>query len=300
MERKFMAFLLAVALLMAFVAGGCTEGTVKVGDSGGNSEDTGTKSFLLGPVTDRQAGSATSSAYLVGNACSNYSLSGQSSIALKDPSDVTYEMGSLSGYALGNNYYYGSSDASLGRLYDPLSESAQRQFGTGPITAEPPLDGDYTGIIGSYSATLGLESSDYMAVMDENDLIINGGGNFISSLGGSAITLTNQTNSSYRYLCVIYNGYSGSNTYENLWASADIREIDWIDTDSTADFFKGLAKPVNNQVSFNVPGGVLEPDSGSVLMIMAVDGNTVDAGQSGDIRTLTYARSILHMTVNVQ
>lgn len=78
---------------------------------------------------------------------------------------------------------------------------------------------------------------------------------------------------------------------QNLWASADIREIDYVDTDAYADFLANDTKAlVNGTVTFTIPGGILDTGADNVrVAIYAINTSTLNSDTTGEFKTLVVA-----------
>ncbi|MCD4783962.1 MAG: hypothetical protein K8T10_09085 [Candidatus Eremiobacteraeota bacterium] len=295
MKKRSIVLIMLLSFVVAAIAIGCGA------SSATNQASSATKSMVLRALTDRDSNSGTGAVYLQGYGCSNSSISNIGTVSLTFPDDNTYDMQMNTGYIVGSHYYVGNSTTNLGEMRDPLTESTQRQFVTGAIIPNTDIDGTYAGKMGDKTKDFSFSQTSFMLELNENDVTTQAGTGRLNVTTGDTITLSNQNTSGYRYFCVVYNNFQGSNTYDNIWASIDITDIDWVNTDTMASFFQTQAKaPTNGSVSFIVPGGVMLPDTETLVLIFAVNSSTVDSDTSGSFRTLVYAESILRMVVQTQ
>lgn len=285
-------------MLLCFVVAAIVVGC---GTSTTDQASSATKSIVLRALTDRDTNSGTGVVYIQGYGCSNSSISNIGTVSLTFPDDNTYNMQTNMGYIVGSHYYVGNSTTNLGEMRDPLSESTQRQFVTTAIVPNSDINGTYIGKMGDKTKDFSFLQTNFMPELSENDVTTQAGSGRLNVTTGDTITISNQNTSGYRYFCVIYNNLQESNTYDNIWASIDITDIDWVDTNSMSSFFKTLTTaPTGGSVSFIVPGGVMIPDANTLVLIFAVNSTTVNSDTSGDFRTLVYAESILRMVVQAQ
>jgi hypothetical protein len=295
MKKHFAVMaLLAVAVLAIFFAGcGNTETTAT------DTTITPTLSMLMTASTDSSPdGDTTYSMQAYG--ASNSDISEIGRVALKDADGNTHDLSKITGYLIGANYFVGESNEDLGEVRDPFSETAQRQYYTYAMEIADPLNGTYKGVMGDESKEFTYDLENYMTPIDVDDIVF-GSGDYNLSINGDTITLYNQNYSTRRYLCMIYNKYDGSQTYDRIWASSDIRDIDWVDVNSTANFIANdLTAPENGTVRFIIPAGVLTPDTETTVIIIAFNTSYLDADTSGDFRTLVDCRSNMRITATVR
>ena len=290
---KFLGLILVLALVFSVV--GCSS------DSEENSTTSGTKSIVMHAITQRSSSTSETYKYVNAYACSNSDISSVGDVYFTTNENDHYLMGLQTGYNVGEHYYYGTSGKDHGEIRDPFAESAQRQWATGAIEAEEPLNGDYRSKIGDVDKTYEFNQSTYLTEINENDVSTGSGGGVLDVTNGDTITIKNQDGSGYRYFVMIYNNVVSSTQCENIWASADIREIDWVNVKDTEDFYVNYTKAaVDGKVTFEVPGGVLTPEQEMIVMIFAVRSNTVNSDTNGDFYTLVAAQSRLRILFNAQ
>jgi len=293
-KKQSLVLLLLLCFAVAAIVMGCGETTTAESNSV-------TKSMVLRALTDRDTQSEADVVSLQGYGCAYSSISNIGTVSLTLPDGNTYDMQANTGYILGSHYYVGTSTTDLGETRDPLSDSSLRQFVTSAIVPNTDLDGTYTGKMGDKTKDFSFSQASFLPALSEDNVSTQAGSGRLNVTTGDTITVSNQNTSGYRYFCVIYNNFEGSNTYQNIWASADIKELDWVDTDSAANFLTSeTVAPTNGSVSFAVPGGVMIPDTDTLVLIFAVNASTVNSDTSGDFRTLVYAESILRMTMQAQ
>lgn len=296
--KKFSRYLISMMILsLVFISLGCSNDSTS-----DNNSVSGSKSMVLHSVTSRSQSQGSTYYFETAEACSNSDLSSLDSVWFTTPDGTNYEMGLLTGYIISSHYYYGSSGKDHGELRDPFSESAQRQFGTGAIEVAEPLNGEYRGKIGGDTdKKFDYSQKTYLDVISENDVYTGTGNGIVNVTSGDTITIKNQNKSGYKYFCIIYNNFVTENQCENIWASADISTIDWVDVNDTESFYlNSTVSPTNGSVSFDIPGGVLTPQDDMVVMLFAVNTSTVNTDTSGDFRTLVAAQSRLRMLMKAQ
>lgn len=297
--KKISRYLISLMILsLVFISLGCTN----EGNTNDNNSVSGTKSMVVQSITSRSQVSGTTSYFVSAEGCSNSDLSSLDSVWFTTPDGTNYQMGLMTGYILASHYYYGTSGKDHGELRDPFSESAQRQFGTGALEVSEPLNGEYRGKIGGDTdKKFDYSQKTYLDVISESDVSTKTGNGIVNVTSGDTITIRNQDKSGYKYFCIIYNNFVTENQCENIWASADISTIDWVNVNDTEDFYLGSTKsPTNGTVSFDIPGGVLTPEQEMVIMVFAVNTSTVNTDTGGDFRTLVAAQSRLRLVLQAQ
>ena len=291
MKKKTFGLLLLMVLIAGIIITGCSN----------DSDDVSTTMSMVTWANTFRSSSTTQN-LLIGFGCSDSDISGLGTRTLTLPSNVSLSMSSLSGSYTAQHFYVGSSTADLGSMSDPHYESTQRQFSTGNYTSATTLNGTYTGTLGDKSKSFSFTQTGFMTALSENDVTLGSGGTAFDVTNGDTIILSNQTNTAYRYYCVIYNNALSDTTTENIWASADIRKIDYVDTDDLEDFLlNDTVAPVSGVVTFTVPGGILTAGTNKVRVdIYAVNTSTLNSDTTGDFRTIVIATSEIILDYNGQ
>ncbi|MCE1246311.1 MAG: hypothetical protein LWY06_06685 [Firmicutes bacterium] len=273
----------------------------------GNSETTSNSSdvkqtvaMLMTAYTDSTPDTDANYFVQAYGAC-NTDISDIGKVALKDTNGTTHDLSKMTGYIIGSNYFVGTSNEDLGEIRDPLSETAQRQYFSEAMDLSEPLNGTYKAVMGDKSKEFTFNLENYMTPLKASDIIF-GSGSYNLSINGDTVTLYNQNTSNRKYLCVIYNKKTDSNTYDRIWASSDIRNLDWVDVSSTADFIANdLTAPENGTVRFIIPAGVLTADTSSTtVVVIAFNTAYLDADTSGEIRTMVDARANMRISATVR
>ena len=290
------ALALAMIVLLAAVFSGCTSGTT----NGSGTVTTSGTNVLLWSITSRQPGQSPENyRFMRSSVASSSLISSADPRTLQFPDGSTYSYQATSGSVTANNYYIGNTNDNYGSIADPLSETGQRQLN---LDLEYPetLNGDYKVTLDSLSKTFNYPLSNYMDYVSEGDVQF-GSGNTTFQASGDAIILNNQNNSNYRYFCRIYNDLQSPGVYQNYWTSADVRNIVWTNPDSLSDFILNqTVAPIGGSVRFDVPGEVLNTDSGTIIVIWAFDTTAVDTDSDGNFKSFTFAVSELRWEVEVQ
>lgn len=282
--------------------------TIFIVGCGSDSNDDGSStpsvmSMVLQAVTLRTTtGVPTTQQNIAAFGCSNYDLSSLDTHTMTMPDGSQFDLITMpSGSLIASHYYVGTSTIDLGEINDPFYETIQRQWYTGWIIPE-----DGTTLNGTYSGQLGDKSKDFvfnqvyfMDEINENDVTTQAGENILNVTSGDTITINNQTNSNLRYYCYIYD-HAASTSALSIWASGDIREIDWVSTDEFENFLETeTVAPVNNTVTFTIPAGVLTTGTDTLnVNIVAVDTSTLNSDTSGSFRTMVEAESQLSIIMS--
>jgi hypothetical protein len=273
--------LLILAFVLITLISGCATGLFPLGGSGQQ-----VKSAMLGITTFNNRGAISSYVYSAGASSDN--IGEISPKTLKLPGGSSLDYSNVSGTVITcQNYYIGPSTTSLGEITDPLTETNQRQLYLQSNLTEP-LNGIYTATFGSKTKEIDLAQTSYLPAINLSEVFTGAGYEHLNVTNGDFITLINQSNPNYRFLCRIYDTLGTNNQYQNYWTSTDIRGIDWTDSDSAGNFFKlDLQMPQGNQVVFSVPGGILNKGSQNLLVrITAYDTSGIVSDTSGSFSTL--------------
>lgn len=300
MNKKVFIFIMVPVILFfsVFLIAGCGGGS-----SGGGGSTAMNLSMVVEAVTHRYADLGTTKEYLTGYGCSNSDISGLGTRTLTIPGNYDFSLARNTGYLIGNHYYVGSDLLDYGEIRDPHYESAQRQFSAGEITLPygASVNGTYNGVLGEYKKEFTFEQSAFMYYLDEDNVTTGAGTGLLNVSGGDTITINGQNND-YHYYCVAYNNSLEDGSVEVIWASADIRRIDWVETDEYYSFLAyDCEPPAFGTVTFNVPAGVMYPGEDNItLRIYACNVPALNSDQNGDFYTLTVAKSVLEMTLSGQ
>lgn len=281
MKKRTMGLLMMTVIIAAFIICGCST----TNDDG----ETHNMSMIL--WANSYSSSSATQNLLIAFGCSDSDISGIGTKSVVIPDDTQLTMSQMSGSYTAQNYYIGNSTANLGPIEDPYHESAQRQFSTGNYTQATSLNGVYNGAMGDKAKNFNFNQSSFMTPLSATDVATGTGGSVIDVINGDTITLYNQNDSSLRYYCVIYNGFTDNYNVQNMWSSADLRKIDYVDTDAYASFLANdTAAPVNGTVTFTIPGGILDTGTDNVtVVIYAVNTTTLNSDTTGDFKTLVVA-----------
>lgn len=299
MKKRFLCLvvMLVVVLMLSFFTG-CGES-----DTQTDSDSSITKTMVLEAFTDRSAESGTETNYIAAYGCSRSDISGIGSKSLTITNGNQYDLAKLAGYLKSRHFYVGNSNDDLGEFYDPMYNTSIVQFGTGALIlpSGASLNGTYTGKMGSHTKRFDFGQTSYMQRIHENDVRTGSGGSVLNVSAGDTITIANQNNPSYRYYAVIYNRIIDGSTVENIWASHDIRNIDYVNTNKYADFIaNSTAAPHNGEVRFIIPAGVLRPEESMGVRIIAVNSTHLESDTSGDFSTLVIPKSTLLLYYRAQ
>lgn len=227
---------------------------------------------------------------------------------IQDLSTATleYPNGSTTGYddfvtggITAENYYTGDTTVNYGQVSDPMTEYTQRQLYTDYENYPETFNGTYKVKLGDSSKDITLNQQSYLSALHTDEISTNAGSGYLYVTSGDTITLSNQTNANFRYLCRIYQGEQSGSTVETYWTSTDVRGLSWIDTDNLADFFLyELQAAENNEVEFDVPGGIFTPGSEDLtVVISAYDTGNITSDTDGDFRSLTWPVSEIVLTL---
>ena len=281
MKKRTMGLLMVMVIITTIIICGCST----TNDDG----ESHTMSMILW-ANSYSSNSATQD-LLIAFGCSDSNISGIGTKSVVIPDNTQLTMSQMSGSYTAQNYYIGNSTNNLGPIEDPHYDSAQRQYSTGNYTQATYLNGIYNGAMGDKAKNFTFNQSDFMTPLSSTDLATGTGGSIVDVVNGDTITLYNQNDSSLRYYCVIYNSFVDSYNVQNIWASADIRKIDYVDTDAYANFLANdTVAPVNGTVTFTIPGGILDAGTDNIsVVVYAVNTTTLNSDTTGEFRTLVVA-----------
>ncbi len=281
MKKRTMGLLMLTVIIAAFIICGCSTSN----DDG----ETHTMSMVLWANT--LSSNSTTQNLLTVFGCSDSDISGIGTKSVVIPDDTQLTMSKISGTYTAQNYYVGSSTNNLGPIDDPHFDTAQRQYSTGNYSQVTSLNGIYNGAMGEKAKNFTFNQTNFLSALSASDVATGTGGSSFDVVNGDTISIYNQNDSSLRYYCVIYNSFVDTYNVQNIWASADIRKIDYVDTDAYASFLTNdTVAPVNGTVTFSVPGGLLDAGTDNVsVVIYAINTSTLNSDTTGDFRTLVVA-----------
>lgn len=294
--KKMFAFGFLAVLAAAILISGCGGGS----GGGGGWDDHHSYSMILSANTERTGDWGETSYFITAFGCSNSDMGSIGTKSLTVPNQGDFLMNRHMGYMRGTKYYVGSSSLNQGEVRDPFRESAQRQYSTGRLTTPSgySLSGTYSGRIGEMRKEFQFSQENYLPELRESQLHTGSGGFNLNVSEGDTITLTGLYDNSIGYFCVIYNNTIDSSNVETIWASSDIRSMDWIDTERFMDFVNTKTESsAGGSVTFVIPAGVLNPQQDLTAYIYAIDRSTMESDSSGDFQTLVYGGSSLSISL---
>lgn len=281
MKKRTMGLLMMTVIIAAIVICGCS--------TSNNDGESHTMSMII--WADSYSSSSANQNLLIGFGCSDSDISGIGTKSVVIPEGTQLTMSAITGSYTAQNYYVGNSTANLGPIDDPHYDTAQRQYSTGNYTQATYLNGIYNGAMGDKAKNFTFNQSNFLSHLSATDVTTGTGGTSFDVVNGDTITVSNQNDSSLRYYCVIYNSFVDTYNVQNLWSSADIRKIDYVDTDAYANFLANdTVAPVNGTVTFTVPGGILDAGTDNLrVVVYAVNTSTLNSDTTGEFRTLVVA-----------
>jgi len=295
MKKKIIVTALTIIMLATiFLISGCSTALNAIM---GNTTRV-TAAILFSGVTLYQDGVA--SQYVVGEAASQELISNANPAFIKFPDGTDYDFSPVTGGLEAQNYFFGQSPTNQGSIVDPMYETQYRQLRLKQAINEP-ISGKYTAGIEKSRIDIDVNQSDYLPSLVPDDISTTAGENMINVTAGDTITVNNQNNAYYRYLCRIYDTRISDTAVDNYWSSTDLRVINWTNVEDLEDFFiYNLDTPSNGKVTFRVPGGILNPGQSNLLLVIsAYDTRTMnsDPGE-GDLSSFTYGLSEIRLYYN--